>query len=100
MTREELIGKIRELYQDEKFRLDAYFFCGFPSGTPNEKLMKACEKYLNALDAGQSTKEPAKALISELEAAASAKPKITGTNNMIETQGNIQEILEHRAFLR
>lgn len=99
MIREELIGKVRELYQDEKFRLDAYFFCGFPSGTPNEKLMKACEKYLNALDAGQSTGEPAKALISELEVAASAKPKITGTSNMIETQNSIQEILDHKSFL-
>lgn len=99
MTREELVGKVQELYQDEKFRLDAYFFCGFPSGTPNEKLMKACEKYLNTLDAGQNTEESTKALISELEAAASAKPKITGTNNMIETQSSIQEILEHRAFL-
>ena len=99
MTREELIGKIRELYQDEKFRLDAYFFCGFPSGTPNERLMRACEKYLNTLDAGQSTAESAKTLISELEAAASAKPRIAGVNNMIETRGSVQEILEYKALL-
>lgn len=99
MTREELIGKVRELYQDEKFRLDAYFFCGFPSGTPNERLMRACEKYLNTLDAGQSTAESAKALISELEAAASAKPRIAGVNNMIETRGSVQEILEYKALL-
>lgn len=99
MTQEELIGKIRELYQNEKFRLDAYFFCGFPSGSPNEKLMKACEEYLNRLDAGQSTGESTRALISELEAAASAKPKIAGVNNMIETQGSVREILEYKALL-
>lgn len=99
MTKEELIGKVRQLYQDEKFRLDAYFFCGFPSGMPNEKLMKACEGYLNALDAGESVVEAAEKLISELEASAAAKPKITGANNMIETQDSVREILVHSALL-
>ena len=99
MTREELIEKVRKLHQDEKFRLDAYFFCGFPSGMPNEKLMRACEEYLSALDAGQGTEAAAKKLVSELDVAAAAKPKITGVNNMIETQDNIREILEHKALL-
>lgn len=99
MTREELIEKVRKLHQDEKFRLDAYFFCGFPSGMPNEKLMRTCEEYLSALDAGQGTDGAAKKLVSELEAAAAAKPKITGVNNMIETQDSIREILEHKALL-
>ena len=99
MTREALIEKVRSLYQDEKFRLDAYFFCGFPSGMPNEKLMRACEEYLNALDAKQDVGDTAKKLVSELEAAASAKPKISGVNNMIETQDSVREILDHRALL-
>ena len=40
--RNQVISKIREIVSNEKFKLDAYYFCGFPSGTPNEKLLKAC----------------------------------------------------------
>ena len=40
MIKERLIEKIRQLYQDEKVRLDTYFFCGIPPGMPNAKLMK------------------------------------------------------------
>lgn len=99
MTKDELVGKVRQLYQDEKFRLDAYFFCGFPSGMPNEKLMKACEAYLNALDAGDPTADAAERLIAELEASAAAKPKITGVGNMIETRDSVREILAHKDLI-
>ena len=63
MTKEELITKIREIHKQEKFRLDAYFFCGFPSGAPNEKLLNACGAYLDALDNGQPTQEAAAGLV-------------------------------------
>ena len=62
------------MYQDRKFRLDDYFFCGFPSGMPNEKL------------------------ILEQEAVVSTKPEITGANNMIENQNSVRKILDYKGL--
>lgn len=98
MTKEQAVEKIREIYADEKFRLDALFFCGFPSGMPNEKLMKACEQYLNAVDGQQPTQEAAAVLTAELEAAA-AKNKSAKVDNIIDNLTSIQELLAHRKLL-
>lgn len=99
MTKEEAVARIREIYQDEKFRMDALFFCGFPSGMPNEKLMKACEQYLNALDGGQPTRDAAAALTAELEAAAAAKVKSAKVDNIIDNLESVRELLEHKDLL-
>ena len=40
MSREEIIAKIKGIAENEKFKIDAFFFCGFPSGKPNQELMK------------------------------------------------------------
>ena len=40
MEKQHLISKIQQIVKDEKFKIDAFFFCGFPGGTPNEKLKK------------------------------------------------------------
>ena len=61
--RNQVISKIREIVSNEKFKLDAYYFCGFPSGTPNEKLLKACERYLETLDRSE---EPDRGVTDEI----------------------------------
>ena len=99
MTKEQAVEKIREIYSDEKFRLDALFFCGFPSGMPNEKLMKACEKYLNALDNQQPTQEAAGNLVAELEAAITAKTKSVKVDNIIDNLESVKELLAHKDLL-
>lgn len=99
MTKEEAIAKIREIYKDEKFRMDALFFCGFPSGMPNEKLMKACERYLGALDAGEPTADAAAALTAELEAAVTAKTKSAKVDNIIDNLESVRELLAHKELL-
>lgn len=99
MTKEELIEKIRDVHKNEKFRLDAYFFCGFPSGTPNEALLNACGAYLDAVDNGQPTQEAAAGLIAQLEATANAKPKIADVNNILNNLDSVTEILSHRDLL-
>ena len=99
MTKEEAVSRIREIYKDEKFRMDALFFCGFPSGMPNETLMQACERYLNALDAGQDTREEAAALTAQLEAAAAPKPQGAKVDNIIDNLETIRELLEHSELL-
>ena len=53
MSREEIIAKIKGIAENEKFKIDAFFFCGFPSGKPNQELMKACEKFVEADEAGR-----------------------------------------------
>ena len=99
MTKEEALAKVREIYNDEKFRMDALFFCGFPSGMPNEKLMKACEGYLNALDAGEPTQEAAGPLVRELESAVTAKTKSAKVENIIDNLENVRALLDHRELL-
>lgn len=99
MTKEQAVAKIREIYQDEKFRMDALFFCGFPSGMPNEKLMKACEKYLSALDAAQPAQEAAANLVAELEAAVAAKTKSAKVDNIIDNLESVKELLAHKDLL-
>ena len=53
VTREEIIGKIKDIIENEKFRLDGFFLCGFPTGAPNQVLQKACEKYIEIEEKGQ-----------------------------------------------
>lgn len=95
--KEQVIAKIREIVSNEKFKLDAYFFCGFPSGTPNEKLLKACEKYLETVDSAQPDAAVTAAMIAELEAAAAAKSDVA--DNLVNNLSDIKEVLEHKELL-
>ena len=70
MSREEIIAKIKGIAENEKFKIDAFFFCGFPSGKPNQELMKACEKFIEADEAAVN------ALIAEMEAALKAESDV------------------------
>ena len=45
-TKEQAIELIEGIVRNERFKVDAYFFCGFPTDQPNEKLIKVCENYL------------------------------------------------------
>ena len=44
--RQELISQIEMLAAAERFKQDAFFFCGSSTDTPNEALLEACENYL------------------------------------------------------
>ena len=67
VTREEIIGKIKDIIENEKFRLDGFFLCGFPTGAPNQVLQKACEKYIEIEEKGQPSEADTKTLIEALE---------------------------------
>lgn len=95
--KDQVIAKIREIVSNEKFKLDAYYFCGFPSGTPNEKLLKACEKYLAAVDGNQPDPQAAADMIAQLESALAQKSK--AADNLVNNDADIQEVLEHRELL-
>lgn len=98
MTKEQLDIKIKEIYENEKFKLDAYFFCGFPSGTPRETLIRACEGYLNS-DSAEMRKHAAEALVAELEAALAATPKANGADQLVNNAEEIRTVLAHRDLL-
>lgn len=51
-AREYVLSKIKQIVADEKFKVDAFFFCGFPGETPNEILKQACENYLEMVELG------------------------------------------------
>ena len=96
--RNQVISKIREIVSNEKFKLDAYYFCGFPSGTPNEKLLKACERYLETLDRSE---EPDRGvtdeMLAELENTLARKSK--AADNLVNNDADIQAVLDHRELL-
>lgn len=93
VTREQLVAKIRQIIKDEKFRLDAYFFCGFPAGKPNSSLLKACENYLATVDSGKQDVEAVTKMIAELRAAVVEKEKTANIDNLVDNMAEIKEIL-------
>ena len=98
IAKEYVISKIKQIVKDEKFKVDAFFFCGFPGGTPNEKLKNACEKYLEIVENGKSDDAVTQQLITELEAATqllSAEKAGTLVNNV----SDVQEVLNNRQYL-
>ena len=95
--KEQVIAKIREIVSNEKFKLDAYYFCGFPSGTPNEKLLKACERYLETVDGNQPDPGVTSDMIAQLEGALAQKSK--AADNLVNNDADIQEVLDHRDLL-
>jgi hypothetical protein len=95
---ENLIEKLQDIVKDEKFRMDAYFFCGFPSGTPNEKLLKACEKYLDCLKKGKPGSDVTTNMINELEATLTADLN-SDVANSVNNTAEIREILAHKDLL-
>ena len=99
MNKEQLIEKIKELLKNEQFKVDAYFFCGSPTGAANERLIKLCKTYLGSLEDAGASKEAAEVLIAELEKVAASKPSALAGANLLENRNDIQLILEHRDLL-
>ena len=99
LGKEELLAKLKQIAADERFKLDAYFLCGAPSGLPNETLRKACEIYLTATAAGQMTEEIRSALIAELEGAVAKKDQIQVVGDLTNNQADIAEVLANQELL-
>lgn len=95
MTKEQLIAKIKDLAEAEKFKVDAYFMCGFPTEAPNDDLLKACEKYLEDVEKTESAEN----LIKELEKAAAKKVDIAEVDNLLGSEGSATEILKYKDML-
>lgn len=97
--KEQLISKIQTVADNEKFKRDAFFLCGAATGSPNQGLLDACEKYLEAVKSGQPDKAEAETLIAQLEAVASTTAVKAGVNTVNNNIEYIKEILDNKEIL-
>lgn len=96
--KEQLLNKIRTVVENERFKQEAFFLCGAGTGTPNDKLLEACEKYLKLAEEGKKDEAVTKTLIDELEKAAKAERENLGANRANTNVDYIKEILEQKEF--
>lgn len=97
--KEQLIYKIEKIIKNEKFKLDAFFLCGAPSGLPDDSLKKACENYLEAVNSGEKKDEATAALIAELERHLSTEPAIKVVGDITDNRSELQEVYDNREYL-
>ena len=94
-TREELLDLIREIMKNEQFKVDAYFFCGFPTDQPNEKLIKLCNTYLN----DPENTEARDTMLAEMERMTAAGSVLDAGKNVLGSTADIQKVLDAKALL-
>ena len=95
-TSNDIVSMVKALGDGEKFKQDAFFFCGFPSEAPNEELMYACQKYVAMAEAGERNKAVIDRLISELEKAAEKSSGLKENMNITSSKSEIEAILAAR----
>ena len=93
-TKEQAVELIEGIVKNERFKVDAYFFCGFPTDQPNEKLIKVCENYLEKRDS-----ETKSAMLSEMERVVSAGSVLDAGKNVLGSAADIQRVLEVKDLL-
>ena len=98
MEKQHLISKIQQIVKDEKFKIDAFFLCGFTGGTPNESLKKACEKYLETEEKGEQNTAIIQELVAELEKAI-VIVQSEKSGNVTNNAADMKEILDNKAYL-
>lgn len=98
-TKKQLIAKVRSIAENEKFKLDAFFLCGCPSGKPDKALENACEKYVEIAENGQPTEEDTMTLIAALEAALKVVPEVSTVNSITSSDKAVKFVLEHKDVL-
>ena len=94
ITKKQALEVIQSIVKNERFKVDAYFFCGFPTDQPNEKLIKVCENYLEKRDP-----ETKSAMLSEMERMAAAGSVLDAGKNVLGSAADIQRVLEAKELL-
>ena len=94
ITKKQALEVIQSIVKNERFKVDAYFFCGFPTDQPNEKLIQLCENYLEKQDA--KTKA---AMLAEMERMVSAGSVLDAGKNVLGSTADIQRVLEVKDLL-
>lgn len=99
VSKEDVIAKIKAIIENEKFKLDGYFLCGFPTGAPDQKLQKACEKYIDIVENGQPTDDDTKTLIEAMEAALKVESEVAAVNDITRSDDLVKFVLENKDVL-
>lgn len=99
ITKEKLISLIDGIATNEKFKQDAFFFCGFPTEKPNETLMKACNAYIESINNDTESDEIKENLLKELQAVLDAAPDVDGVKNILSNEAEIRTILDNSELL-
>ena len=95
ITKDKLISLVDGIAVNEKFKQDAFFFCGYPTDKPNEGLMKICRKYVDAAKEGEVPAEIKEALVAELKATIEKGSEVEAVKNMHSNEAEIKTILEN-----
>ena len=88
-TKEQVLELVQGIVKNERFKVDAYFFCGFPTDQPNEKLIHLCEAYL----------DKQAAMLAEMERMVSAGSVLDAGKNVLGSTADVQRVLEARDLL-
>ncbi len=99
MNKEQLVKKINDIIANEKFKLDAYFLCGFPTDEPNDTLKASCEKYLETLEDKEANKVAAEAMIAEFEKELASTPVTDESKAILGIKKTVKEILDNKELL-
>ena len=94
ITKKQALEVIQSIVKNERFKVDAYFFCGFPTDQPNEKLIQLCEAYLEKRDAETKT-----AMLAEMERMVSAGSVLDAGKNVLGSTADVQRVLEAKDLL-
>ena len=97
--KEQVIAKIKSIIENEKFKLDAYFLCGCPSDAPNQELKKACEKYIEASDAGKAGNADVEELVAALEASLKKDQVVAEVKSITSSNTAVQFVLDNKDAL-
>ena len=95
VTKEKLVSMVDGIAVNEKFKQDAFFFCGYPTDKPNEVLMKACRKYVEAAKDGDAPADVKETLVAALKDAIEKGSEVEGVKNMHSNEADIKTILEN-----
>ena len=94
ITKEQTLELIRSIVKNERFKVDAYFFCGFPTDQPNEKLIHLCEAYLEKQSAENKT-----AMLTEMERMVAADSVLDAGKNVLGSTADVQRVLDAKELL-
>ena len=93
-TKEQAIELIEGIVKNERFKVDAYFFCGFPTDQPNERLIKVCENYLEKQDS-----ETKSAMLAEMERMTAAGSVLDAGKNVLGSIADVRRVLDAKELL-
>ena len=99
LNKEEIYQVLSTIVTSEKFKQDAFFFCGFPSESPDEDLMKATKAYLESVDNDTETDEIKENLVKALEGSIAKKKILADKDNITSNAKEIRAVLDSKENL-